>query len=188
MRMNVTKQAGFSLIELMIVVGIIGLLATIAVPKMSSFSSRAKQGESAMILSNIATLQAAYSIEAGKYVGYSDADSSTAADTFGRNIGLPEAGNNCAPTNARLIATNSSLGFTIEPCAAGKGPRYAYNIAVLPATETTVFRATAYSGAGSNNLIFPGKKAADGTTDCVDNKQINQARTQTNIGGTASCN
>ncbi|MES2856243.1 MAG: prepilin-type N-terminal cleavage/methylation domain-containing protein [Bdellovibrionota bacterium] len=56
-------QAGFSLIELMIVVAIIGILATIAVPNFQKFQAKAKQSEAKTALSAIYTGEKAYSAE-----------------------------------------------------------------------------------------------------------------------------
>ncbi len=51
---------GFTLIELMIVVIIIGILAAIAVPKFSEVSRSAKESEAAPILKQLFTLQMRY--------------------------------------------------------------------------------------------------------------------------------
>lgn len=61
------KQLGFTLIELMIVVAIIGILAAIAIPNFLRFQAKAKQSEARIILSGIYTAQTAYFAEQNTY-------------------------------------------------------------------------------------------------------------------------
>ena len=58
---------GFSLVELMVVVGITGILATIAMPRYKSFLASSRRGEAKVNLSNIHTLQESYRAEHGDY-------------------------------------------------------------------------------------------------------------------------
>jgi prepilin-type N-terminal cleavage/methylation domain-containing protein len=51
---------GFTLIELMIVVVIIGLLAALAIPRFSNATNAAKQQEATLLLKQVHTLQDAY--------------------------------------------------------------------------------------------------------------------------------
>lgn len=61
------SNKGFTLIELMIVVVIIGILAAIAIPKFSQATARAKEKEADGILKQIYTLQTAYKANNGTY-------------------------------------------------------------------------------------------------------------------------
>jgi type IV pilus assembly protein PilA len=75
MKFKGMKQAGFSLVELMVVVGIIGILAAIAVPKLQQFTAKSKQSEARVNLKTIDTMQQAYFAENSTYaaiatVGY----------------------------------------------------------------------------------------------------------------------
>ena len=75
---NLRNNKGFTLIELMIVVVIIGILAAIAIPKFANVSKNAKQAEVSPILKQICTLAQTYQDQYG-----TDATSTTSLASVG---------------------------------------------------------------------------------------------------------
>lgn len=67
--MKRTSQAGFSLVELMVVVAIIGILATIAIPRVNRFIAKARQAEAQTNLSSIYTFNKNFYVE---FQGYTN--------------------------------------------------------------------------------------------------------------------
>ena len=61
------NNKGFSLIELMVVVGIIGILAAVAVPNLLKFQAKAKQSNAKTELSALYGTQKAYMVEYNTY-------------------------------------------------------------------------------------------------------------------------
>ena len=70
------RQGGFSLIEMMIVVAIIGILAAIAVPSYISYVQRSRTAEAITFLAEIRQRQEAYRAEFGQYCSVSAAPGS----------------------------------------------------------------------------------------------------------------
>lgn len=68
------SRGGFTLIELMIVVVIIGILAALAIPKFMKVTGKAKVSEAKTILKEIFTLEKAYFNEHDTYVAFAAGD------------------------------------------------------------------------------------------------------------------
>ncbi len=67
--LNLSDQKGFTLVELMIVVAIIGILAAVAIPQYQNYTKKAKASEAKTILDAIITSEAAYFAEQDTFTG-----------------------------------------------------------------------------------------------------------------------
>ena len=65
------QESGFTLIELIVVVVIIGVLSAIAVPSFKNISIRAKQSEAAILINSYIKAAQSYYMEFGPYPRYS---------------------------------------------------------------------------------------------------------------------
>jgi type IV pilus assembly protein PilA len=116
------RQRGFTLIEMMIVVAIIALLATIAIPNYINFQLRAKTSEAKSNLGAIRTCEEAYKAENDVYLACGSNPASV-------------------PSGTKAAWTSTAAGWTdigFEP----KGEVY-YQYAVTVGGGGTTFSATA---------------------------------------------
>jgi type IV pilus assembly protein PilA len=74
------SQKGFTLIELMIVVVIIGILAALAIPRFMRATTKSKQSEAKQILKQVYVMQHAYRQEKDTYTG--NGETATAGGVF----------------------------------------------------------------------------------------------------------
>lgn len=123
--MNVTvrkNQAGFSLVELMVVVAIIGILASLAIPSIGKYMAKARQSEAKTQLSSLYTAEKAFFAEYTAYdprflaVGYSP------EGKLRYNVGFLSATFTAGPANgynpaAGLAATRDTNTY----CGTGTG-------------------------------------------------------------------
>jgi len=103
-------HAGFSLVELMIVVAIIGILAGLAVPKFNLFQAKARQSEARANLSNIYTLQQSYYGSNDVYLAFAGVTRNN-CPTQGNSATLGFVPGNCGKLRYTYAATTTGPTF-----------------------------------------------------------------------------
>ncbi len=115
------RAAGFSLVELMVVVGVIGILVALAVPRYRAFVVRGHRAEARVNLGQLATLQGVYR---GQHLKY----------TSMWNVGYAGSGvNDCGAHHF-----DNALGFQLNEC---ENSRYGYTVS----GDAAQFTAVAYA-------------------------------------------
>jgi type IV pilus assembly protein PilA len=154
--MSIRRNKGFTLIELMIVVAIIGILAAIAIPNFIRFQARSKQGEAKTNLKSLFTAQRSFFQEKDRY------------STLIHEIGFsPERGNRYAyhngatnqfenRTTVAVTTTTTDTAITVDT--------FKYTGA---ATDPTAGTGTAtWSSVGGANPSYPAGIGSGTCPDC----------------------
>ena len=116
LKAQVASQAGFSLIELMIVVAIIGILASIAVPNFQKFQRKAKQGEAKGYMSAIYTGEKSFLAEWSTYT----ASTKGIGFAVDANQGCYRAGFAAAPAAIVQAGVTAGDNFSEVPVGGAK--------------------------------------------------------------------
>jgi prepilin-type N-terminal cleavage/methylation domain-containing protein len=142
--MKKLTQKGFTLIELMIVVAIIGILAAIAIPKFAQMMEKSREGATK---GNVGALKSAISIYQGDWQGVAPNDLLSWFSTGGSVAyidNIPQVkvtGKN--PKNTLTVAWSNPSGNAVNETNLG-----GYIAATAPAAYTAIFTGGAYTGTG----------------------------------------
>lgn len=139
--MNTKTENGFTLIELMIVVAIIGVLAAIAIPNYNDYVLRSKLIEASSVLSDLRTrLEQFYQ------------DNRAYGNIGNTTCGIaPPAALNTAPWNNKYftvacVTSNGAQNYLLTATGQGFGSAYVFTLTDANVRATTTFGGVAQVG------------------------------------------
>ena len=102
------QNRGFTLVELLITIAILGILASVAVPRLFPQTERARSGEAITILSAIRQGEEAFTLENGVYIALAASDT----DVDWNQIGMDNPNNNADFFAYAVAVGNPATTFT----------------------------------------------------------------------------
>ena len=154
MRLNLKCQTGFSLIELMITVAIVGLLAAVALPSYNSSVMKGKRAEGRTALLELMQQQERYLTQNNCYLGFTNTSGTVAVVTPPSTCPTP----NTVPfkTYSGDTATNPNYYLSAAACTGSS----VSECVMLTATLRNGLTDVAY---GNVQLLSTGAKTCTGT-------------------------
>jgi type IV pilus assembly protein PilA len=182
------NQEGFTLIELMVVVAIVGVLVALAIPQYAKYQSRARQTEAKTTLGSIYTAEQSFSVENGSFTEcLTQIGASTTGNSFYYTAGfLGTAAAKCSSTTGLSCfgyQWNAAAGTVTASCGA------AASAANLASTANSIADAAAtlpaqgkLTGDVTNNSTFTSMAIGDisTTSTTYDTWTMDSAKVLTN--------
>lgn len=182
---NLNNTSGFTLVELMVVVAIIGVLAAVAIPNYQKYQEKTRQSEAKIALAAIYTSETSFFAEQGSYTaclqsaGYTPIASTAQYYAQGFDMTTASTGTTCGPSSGSACNIYNYPGSITCPIGANGSNEFAANAFMTngginaPATDTQLALVT--TTAVTQSTFLAGAAGAIGGTTwdqwTVDNKK-----------------